>query len=175
MRSPCRSYRYLRCKACSRIRRPRTPAVARAVCRTSERAADRGADRRRARFRADTSCHPMPSTSPARAASTAEVTTAARRAAGIPAESRSLHSPTFRSLDEVPEQHRDRGGTDAAHARGDVARDLDTTLVHVGQQRAAFVADAGTDDDRAGRDVLGLDDAGYTRGGDDDVRLARVP
>src|SRR5204863_3251469 len=52
---------------------------------------------------------------------------------------------------------------------------LDTTLVHVGQQRAAFVADAGTDDDRAGRDVLGLDDAGYTGGGDDDVRLARVP
>ena len=42
-------------------------------------------------------------------------------------------------------------------------------LVDVGEQLAALVAHAAADHDRARRDVLGLEDAGHARGGDDDA------
>ena len=43
-------------------------------------------------------------------------------------------------------------------------------LVDVRQQLLALVADAAADDGGAGRDVLGLQDAGHAGGGDDDRR-----
>ena len=47
-------------------------------------------------------------------------------------------------------------------------------LVDVGEQASALVAHAAADHDRAGRDVLGLEDAGHAGGGDDDAGAARV-
>src|SRR4029453_2220489 len=63
--------------------------------------------------------------------------------------------------DGVAEQHGDGGGAYAAYSGSDGAGDGGAGLVDVGEKAAAFVADAAADDDGAGLDVFGLDDAGH--------------